>query len=316
MKKSTNETFVINNSSKFHQYIITAIESISSVIHQYSTNTSSNNDHLETLQRQFEHIRFSMASNDNLLSRFECIYPFCLVIKENKFPTSMICIKFLTNLLNYSSFINPNSLHIEQCIQLMGNTICCIDLNNLNIDLKFTHLIFCLFNNSCFIFLSADNIWNILKILLSIYFNSTNSKHLFEYVEITIKLLIQKVFLRLPQLLNKNKTTNEQKQNKIETPKTQFNTFILLKQKILNKNDTLNVNNIDKFKLCEAFNIECLIGIIAALVSMQPLQYFDVKLNISNNGTPVDQIIFCLQKSLKMSAKDNACICKRSLKIS
>ena len=132
--------------------------------------------------------------------------PFCLVIEQNESPSSItaVSINCLTNLLN-SSFISIDSPNCKQCIQLIGNTICSVilDVEQKEFDegllLKFMNLISSLLNNKCYIHLSESMIWNIFEKCLYIYFNVNANQHseaLFEFAEITITLLIQRIFQR------------------------------------------------------------------------------------------------------------------------
>ena len=129
------------------------------------------------------------------------------MIEQNESPSSItaVSINCISNLLNGDGFINLDSIDCKECIQLIGNTICCVilDVEQKEFDegllLKFMNLIIALLNNKCYIYLSQSMIYNIFEKCLYIYFNVNANQHseaLFEFAEITITLLIQKVFQR------------------------------------------------------------------------------------------------------------------------
>eukprot|EP01083_Nonionella_stella_P109829 320717_1 len=285
---------------KLMEYILREIELITTVIRQHLARSQHKTRPIATanLLKHLTHTRRSLSLSS--LSRYECIYPFCLVIKQNESPSSItaVSIHCITNILNDSLFLNTNTPQIQQCVQCIGHAICgvTLDVEQKEFDegllLKFMNLISCLLHHSCFIFLSESMICNIFDKLLYIYWNVNADHHsqaLFAFAEISINLLIQKVFQTLPSLMHPTKQTNNVKT--VHVKKTTATGYVSLKDKILQKTQAQDTNP----PLEAPFNIGCLVRILSALCSGDPCSYVEGETpQMDYNELNENRLILCL----------------------
>eukprot|EP01083_Nonionella_stella_P166026 553867_1 len=299
---------------KLMEYILREIELITTVIRQHLARSQHKTRPIATanLLKHLTHTRRSLSLSSSL-SRYECIYPFCLVIKQNESPSSItaVSIHCITNILNDSLFLNTNTPQIQQCVQCIGHAICgvTLDVEQKEFDegllLKFMNLISCLLHHSCFIFLSESMICNIFDKLLYIYWNVNADHHsqaLFAFAEISINLLIQKVFQTLPSLMHPTKQTNNVKT--VHVKKTTATGYVSLKDKILQKTQAQDTNP----PLEAPFNIGCLVRILSALCSGDPCSYVEGETpQMDYNELNENRLILCLNLILIALRESGEC---------